>query len=90
MHYIFALILTCNIFTFFIFGLDKRKAIKNKWRIKESTLLLCALLMGSFGALLGMKIFHHKTKHAKFKILVPIFAILNIVLIAMLYTIFLY
>ena len=57
-----------NLLTFAAYGIDKRKAQKNAWRIKESTLLLLAAAGGSVGALLGMQIFRHKTKHPKFTI----------------------
>lgn len=51
---------------------DKRKARKNKWRIRESTLLLWAAVGGSIGTLAGMYLFHHKTRHPKFSIGVPL------------------
>lgn len=57
--------------TFAMYGIDKRKAIAKKWRIKESTLIILAWIGGSFGAMAGMCVFHHKTKHMKFRILVP-------------------
>jgi len=65
-----------NILGFATMGIDKRRAIKNKWRIREHTLLLIAFLGGGIGSFLGMRIFHHKTKHKKFIILVPLAAIL--------------
>jgi uncharacterized membrane protein YsdA (DUF1294 family) len=46
--------------------IDKRKAIKNKWRISETTLIMLAVIGGSVGSILGMNIFRHKTKHLKF------------------------
>ena len=64
--------------TFLMYGIDKYKAKKHKYRISEATLLIFALLGGSLGALLGIKVFHHKTKHAKFIILVPIFLCIHI------------
>lgn len=67
-----------NVITFILYGIDKSRAVKHKWRISESTLLLCAFIMGGMGALLGMCIFHHKTKHIKFKIGVPLACIANI------------
>ncbi|MBQ8164851.1 MAG: DUF1294 domain-containing protein [Clostridia bacterium] len=62
---------------------DKVKAEKNKWRIKESTLLLIALFGGALGSFLGMQCFRHKTKHIKFVILVPLFLIIHILLLAL-------
>ena len=64
--------------TFAAYGIDKRKAQKNAWRIKESTLLLLAAAGGSVGALLGMQIFRHKTKHPKFTVGVPLILLVQI------------
>ena len=56
--------------------IDKRKAIKNKWRISEATLLAVAIAGGSIGSIAGMRLFRHKTLHLKFSIGLPvIFAI---------------
>ena len=57
-----------NVFVFLMYGLDKLKAKRNKWRIPERTLLLFTWLMGGVGALVGMQTFRHKTKHLSFKI----------------------
>ena len=70
-----------NIVAFAMYGIDKQKAKRNKWRIPEATLLGVALIGGSAGALLGMQMFRHKTKHWKFKLLVPAFLIVQIVLL---------
>ena len=67
--------LVINLITFYLYGRDKRKAEKSEWRIPEATLLAFVILGGAFGGLLGMKIYHHKTKKNKFRITVPIFAI---------------
>ena len=75
-----AFLLLVNLLAFALYGIDKLKAKKGAWRIPESTLLLVAFLGGSLGALLGMELFRHKTKHAKFKVLVPLFLILHIAL----------
>ena len=69
-----------NIVTFFLYGIDKWKAKRAKWRIEESTLLLWAAFGGSVGALLGMKAWHHKTQHNKFKYGVPAILIAQIAL----------
>ena len=76
-----AALLLVNIVAFAAYGIDKRKAQKGKWRIPESTLLLLAFFGGAIGALMGMRVFHHKTKHWKFKILVPLFLVLQLALI---------
>ncbi len=77
---IWVYLLIINVTAFWMYAIDKRKAVKNKWRISERALLLAAFLGGSVGAFAGMKVFHHKTNHWKFKILVPLFLILQIVL----------
>ena len=52
-----------SVISFVLYFADKKKAQKNKWRIKEATLLGFGFFGGAIGALLGMKIFRHKTKH---------------------------
>ena len=69
-----------NVATFFTYGLDKWKAKKSWWRIRESSLLMLALLGGSIGAWLGMKVWHHKTMHKKFKYGVPLIILAQIAL----------
>lgn len=56
---------------------DKHKAKTNAWRIPEATLLTLAALGGSFGAFLGMQIAHHKTRHPKFSIGLPMLMALH-------------
>lgn len=55
-----------NLLAFLLMGIDKQKARRHRWRISERTLFLTALLGGSPGAILGMQLFRHKTKHASF------------------------
>lgn len=64
--------LTLNLLTFIIYGIDKFKAKKAKWRIPESTLLLLAVFGGSIGAWLGLQVWRHKTQHKKFYIGIPV------------------
>ena len=61
MKYLILFLLITNLITFIVFGIDKRKAVKGRWRIPEKTLLLMGLVFGSVGQLLGMKVFRHKT-----------------------------
>jgi uncharacterized membrane protein YsdA (DUF1294 family) len=70
-----------NILAFLVYGIDKWRAKKGKWRISEATLLLLAIIGGSIGAWLGMKVWHHKTMHKKFKYGVPAILIIQIILI---------
>ena len=70
-----------NVATFFTYGLDKWKAKRSRWRIREAALLLLAVLGGSIGAWLGMKVWHHKTQHKKFKVGIPIIIIAQAIII---------
>lgn len=70
-----------NIVVFFMYGADKLKAVKGSWRISEHTLITSAFLFGSLGALFGMFVFRHKTRHLKFRILLPVALIFNIFLL---------
>jgi len=67
-----------NLIAFIMFGVDKYKASHDLWRISESTLILFAFLGGAIGALAGMKVFHHKTRKIKFRILIPAALVFNI------------
>ena len=78
-------LLAINAVTFIVYGIDKYKAKKAKWRIPEATLLLLAVLGGSIGAWMGMKVWHHKTMHKKFKYGIPAILLIQIVLIAYLH-----
>lgn len=70
-----------NVATFITYGIDKLKAKRSKWRIREASLLLLAVLGGSIGALLGMKVWHNKTMHKKFKYGVPAILIVQMAII---------
>ena len=74
-------LIVINIVTFLVYGIDKWKAKQGSWRISEATLLILAVIGGSIGALLGMKIWHHKTMHKKFKYGLPLILIIQIILI---------
>ena len=69
-----------NLASFLTFGADKRRARKDKWRVRERTLFLLAIIGGSVGALLGMYVFHHKTKHWYFCVGIPFILVLQIAL----------
>ena len=68
-----------NLLVFIVYGVDKHKAIHNKWRIPEATLLVAALF-GVIGTLLGMIFFRHKTRKPKFLIIVPLIFTIEAVL----------
>ena len=86
MNIILGYLLAINIATFFLYGIDKYKARKGRWRISEATLLLMAVVGGSIGAWTGMRLWHHKTKHKKFKYGIPIIIILQVALAVYLLT----
>ena len=67
-----------------VMGLDKKKAIRNEWRIPEKTLFLVSLLGGSIGTWLGMYLFHHKTKHWYFVVGMPLILIIQIIVMGFL------
>ena len=66
-----------NVVTFILYGVDKSRAKKGRWRIPEKTLLLLPLLGGSAGGILGMATFHHKTRHWYFRIGLPVMFLLQ-------------
>lgn len=78
-------LIAINIATFFVYGIDKWKARRSKWRIPESTLLTLAVLGGSIGAFIGMRTWHHKTMHNKFKYGVPLIINLQVLLAVYIY-----
>jgi uncharacterized membrane protein YsdA (DUF1294 family) len=79
------LLLALNVMTFSMYGIDKWKAKQGKWRISEATLLILAIIGGSIGAWLGIKVWHHKTMHKKFKYGVPAIIVLQLITVAAYY-----
>ena len=86
MNIILGYLLAVNIATFFLYGIDKYKARKGRWRISEATLLMMAVIGGSIGAWSGMRLWHHKTMHKKFKYGIPIIIILQVTIAVYLQT----
>jgi uncharacterized membrane protein YsdA (DUF1294 family) len=74
-----------NLVGFFSMGMDKKRAKSNEWRIKEKTLFFIAIIGGSAGSLLGMKVYRHKTKHTAFVVGMPLILIVQIILIIFLF-----
>ena len=70
-----------NIVAFVCYGVDKWKAKNHRWRIPEAWLIALAAIGGALGALLGMLVFHHKTRKTKFRVFVPLFLILWVVVV---------
>lgn len=81
MKWVWIYLAAVNVIAFLMYGFDKWKAKKNKWRVSEKTLLLAAALGGSIGAFAGMQVFRHKTKHMKFVIGIPVIFVLQILLV---------
>ena len=81
LHVVLIYLAVINVVTFFMYGIDKWKAKNSKWRIRETALLGLAVLGGSIGAWLGMKVWRHKTQHKKFKYGVPAIIIVQLALI---------
>lgn len=73
MQYLAVYLIVMNVIAFIVYGVDKAKARRGQWRVSERTLLTLAALGGAGGAWLGMCVFHHKTKHRKFAVCVPLF-----------------
>lgn len=80
-HMLLIYLAVINIVTFAAFGMDKRAAVKNKWRTRESTLLGLCAIGGAIGGLTGMYVFHHKTKKPAFSVGIPIMIVIHILLI---------
>ena len=80
-HYSLYYLLVVNTLTFLLYGIDKYKAKKARWRISEATLLLMAVIGGSIGAWVGMRLWHHKTMHKKFKYGIPLIILLQVALV---------
>lgn len=85
LHIVLVYLTVINVVTFFMYGIDKWKAKRTKWRISEATLLGMAVIGGSIGAWLGMKVWHHKTLHKKFKYGMPLILIAQIALTCWIY-----
>lgn len=86
--YIVLLLSVWNLMTFFLMGLDKFKSSRGYWRVRESTLLICAFLMGGLGCWLGSFVFRHKSRKSKFRILLPVAWIFNLAVFVFLSGIF--
>lgn len=70
-----------NLVGFIIMGYDKHRAITRKWRVPEAHLFFIAIILGSLGSIIGMFLFHHKTKHLKFTIGMPLILLIQVIII---------
>lgn len=80
MKYFIIYLLVVNVYGFITMFIDKKKSMEDKWRIPESSFFVTSLILGSAGVLAGMYTFHHKTKHIKFVLGIPIILICQICL----------
>ncbi len=80
-HIILIYLAVMNVVTFFMYGVDKWKAKRSKWRVSEAVLILMAVLGGSVGAWLGMKAWRHKTQHKKFRYGLPFILVAQIAIV---------
>ena len=78
MQYLLIYLLILNAAGFLLMLIDKKKAQLGRWRIRESTLLTVAVLGGSLGTMMGMRLFRHKTKHLKFSLGVPMILVIQV------------
>lgn len=82
MRWLWLYLLLINVITLLVYGSDKRRARKGKWRISEKTLFLLPLAGGSVGAIAGMYLFRHKTNHWYFRLGLPTIFLLQMALAA--------
>ena len=81
LHIVILYLVAINVVTFLLYGIDKFKAQRSRWRIPEAVLLGLAVVGGSIGAWLGMMVWRHKTHHKKFKYGIPLILALQIALL---------
>ena len=86
MKYFAIYLLIVNAIGFLLMLIDKRKAIRHRWRIPEKTLFLTAAIGGSIGSIMGMYTFRHKTKHLQFTLGMPAILIVQLVLAFVFFT----
>ena len=79
---VMAVLIVMNLVSFALMGIDKRRAQRGAWRISEKALFLTTACFGGLGGVLGMKVFHHKTKHWYFSVFFPAMLVVQIVILA--------
>lgn len=77
------LVVAMNILSFVLMGHDKHCARRGKWRVSEKTLFLVTACFGGLGGVLGMKVFHHKTRHWYFRVFYPLLLAVQIIALVM-------
>lgn len=85
MFYVYAIILlVMSLAGFISMWIDKNAARKHRRRIPERVLFGIAVFGGSFGCYLGMRVFHHKTRHKRFSVGLPVLMLLHLILLVLL------
>ncbi|MBC8061043.1 MAG: DUF1294 domain-containing protein [Clostridiaceae bacterium] len=79
--FLFVYFILINLIGIVIMAYDKRRAIKRKWRVPEAHLFFIALIFGSVGSISGMYLFHHKTKHLKFTLGMPLILLVQLIIL---------
>lgn len=77
-----AVLIVMNLVSFALMGIDKRRAQRGAWRISEKALFLTTACFGGLGGVMGMRLFHHKTKHWYFRVFFPTMLAAQIVILA--------
>jgi uncharacterized membrane protein YsdA (DUF1294 family) len=72
-----------NLTVLFLYAMDKYRAKRGSWRVSEKTLLLCALFGGGIGGVAGMYLLRHKTRHMKFRVLIPVALVITLIVAAL-------
>lgn len=80
-NYLYIYLIVINLIGFITMYSDKQKSERRQWRVPEARLFGIAIILGSIGILSGMYVFHHKTKHMKFVLGIPIILIMQIMLV---------
>ena len=79
---VMAVLIVMNLVSFALMGIDKRRAQRGAWRISEKALFLTTACFGGLGGVMGMRLFHHKTKHWYFRVFFPAMLVVQIVILA--------
>lgn len=79
-------LLILNLISFSLMYIDKQRAIKGEWRISEKALFTSAICLGAYGSWIGMNYFHHKTKHLKFRVFIPLLVIIESLILFQMYS----
>ena len=79
---VMGVVIVMNVVSFALMGIDKRRARRGAWRVSEKALFLTTACFGGLGGFLGMKVFHHKTKHWYFRVFFPVLLVVQIVILA--------